>query len=203
MQASTPNRGLHLLLLTAALGACASTPPPEVTAPIALDGPAQRLDGERYLEYRVGVHIAAEPEVVWALLTDAPGYPAWNSTVISIDGTIAAGEEIALRAAIDPKRTFDLTVSTFEPGQRLVWEDGGRAFKGVRTFTLTRRDDGSTDVTMAEVLTGSMMGMIEGKLPDFRPSFDEFAADLKRAAEGTADPGERPASSAPATDSAA
>ena len=29
----------------------------------------------------------------------------------------------------------------------LVWEDGGRAFKGVRTFTLTRRDDGSTDVT--------------------------------------------------------
>ncbi len=172
--------------MAATLGACASTPPPQVEAPIGLDGQAQLLDGKRYLEYRVGVNIAAEPAVVWALLTDAPQYPEWNSTVISIGGTIAAGEEIALKAKIDPKRTFELTVSTFEPGARLVWEDGGRAFKGVRTFTLTRRDDGTTDVTMAEVLTGSMMGMIEGKLPDFRPSFNDFAADLKRAAEANA-----------------
>ena len=185
MNASTKILGFSLVLATA-LSACASTPPPEVTAPIQLDGQAQLLDGERYLEYRVGVNIGATPDEVWALLTDAPAYPEWNSTVISIDGTIAAGEEIALKAKIDPKRTFDLTVSTFEPGQRLVWEDGGRAFKGVRTFTLTPREDGTTDVTMAEVLTGSMMGMIEGKLPDFRPSFNDFAADLKRAAEGNA-----------------
>ena len=182
MNASTKILGFSLVLATA-LSACASTPPPEVTAPIQLDGQAQLLDGERYLEYRVGVNIGATPDEVWALLTDAPAYPEWNSTVISIDGTIAAGEEIALKAKIDPKRTFDLTVSTFEPGQRLVWEDGGRAFKGVRTFTLTPREDGTTDVTMAEVLTGSMMGMIEGKLPDFRPSFDGFAHDLKQAAE--------------------
>lgn len=185
MNASTAIRGL-CLVLTATLGACASTPPPEATAPIVLDGQAQVLDGERYLEYRVGVNIEAEPDVVWALLTDAPRYPEWNTTVISIDGTIAPGEEIALKAKVDPKRTFDLTISAFEPGQRLVWEDGGRAFKGVRTFTLVPRGDGSTDVTMAEVLTGSMMGMIEGKLPDFRPSFNDFAADLKKAAEGSA-----------------
>ncbi len=165
------------------LSACASTPPPETSQPVALGDPALLLDGERYLEYRVGVHVEATPQVVWGLLTDAPRYPEWNSTVISIDGTIAEGEEIALKAKIDPKRTFDLTVSTFEPNARLVWQDGGKAFKGVRTFVLTARDDGTTEVTMAEVLTGSMMGMIEGKLPDFRPSFDAFAADLKRAAE--------------------
>lgn len=181
------------MVLVAALGACASTPPPQAASPIAADGQAQVLDGERYLEYRVGVNIAAQPDVVWALLTDAPKYPEWNSTVISIEGSIEPGQEIALRAKIDPKRTFDLTVSTFEPDQRLVWEDGGRAFKGVRTFTLTPREDGTTDVTMAEVLTGSMMGMIEGKLPDFRPSFDDFAADLKRAAEdhGASDPSDQ------------
>jgi len=148
-----------------------------------LQGPATRLDGKRYLEYRVGVHIAAEPAVVWALLTDAAGYPAWNSTVVSIDGTIAKGERIELKSTIDPKRTFGLTVSELEPNQRMVWQDGGKAFKGVRTFTLRRRDDGTTEVTMAEVLTGAMMGMIEGKLPDFRPSFEAFAADLERAAE--------------------
>lgn len=183
MNASTRIRRLPLVLTLALLGACASVPPPEASAPIALDGPATRLDGERYLEYRVGTTIAAEPAVVWALLTDAKGYPAWSSTVISIEGTIAAGEQIELQAKIDPKRTFELTVSAFEPGRKLVWEDGGKAFRGVRTFTLTPRGDGTTEVTMTEVLTGSMMGMIEGKLPDFRPSFDAFAADLERAAE--------------------
>jgi uncharacterized protein YndB with AHSA1/START domain len=184
VNAATRFRRLPLALATALLGACASVPPPEASSPIALDEPATVLDGERYLEYRVGVSVTAEPEVVWSLLTDAPGYPAWNSTVISIDGNIAAGEEIELKSKVDPDRTFELTVSAFEPAQKLVWEDGGSAFRGVRTFTLTSKGDGTTAVTMAEVFTGSMMGMIEGKLPDFRPSFDAFAADLKRAAEG-------------------
>lgn len=182
MNASTAFRVLPLILCTL-LGACASVPPPEAAAPVGLDGPAALLDGERYLEYRVGVTIDAKPDVVWALLTDAAAYPSWSSTVISIDGTIAKGEKIALKSKVDPKRTFELTVSTFEPNRMLVWEDGGKAFKGVRTFTLTPRGDGTTEVTMVEVLTGSMMGMIEGKLPDFRPSFDDFAADLERAAE--------------------
>jgi uncharacterized protein YndB with AHSA1/START domain len=181
VNASTRFRCLPLFLTTL-LGACASVAPPEASSPIALDEPAAVLDGDRYLEYRVGVRVAAEPEVVWALLTDAQGYPRWNSTVISIDGTIAAGEEIELVSKVDPERTFELTVSTFEPARTLVWEDGGGAFKGVRTFTLVPQGDGTTAVTMAEVFTGSMMGMIEGKLPDFRPSFDAFAADLERAA---------------------
>lgn len=182
MNATT--RILRVLLAStgALLSACASVAPTEAASPIVLDEPAVVLDGERYLEYRVGATIAAEPEVVWALLTDAESYPAWNSTVIAIDGKIAAGQEIELRSKVDPERTFELTVSTFDENRTLVWEDGGGAFRGVRTFTLTPRGDGTTEFRMAEVFTGSMMGMIEGKLPDFRPSFDAFAADLERAA---------------------
>lgn len=187
MNAATRIRGLLsltlTLTLTTGLGACASVPPPEASSPIALDEPAAVLDGERYLEYRVGATIAAQPEVLWSLLTDAKGYPTWNSTVISIDGEIAAGQEIELRSKVDPDRTFELTVSTFDENHTLVWEDGGGAFRGVRTFTLTPRGDGTTEFRMAEVFTGSMMGMIEGKLPDFRPSFDAFTADLAQAAK--------------------
>lgn len=172
-----------VLALGALLPACASTPPPAAAEPISLDAPAVVLDGERYLEYRVGVRIAAPPAEVWALLTDADAYPDWNSTVQQLDGEIAEGQRIELKSSVDPKRTFGLTVSDLTPERGMVWSDGGRAFRGVRTFTLTPRDDGSTEFTMAEVLTGSMMGMIEGKLPDFRPSFDAFAADLKQAAE--------------------
>lgn len=53
----------------------------------------------------------------------------------------------------------------------------------MRTFTLQPRADGGTDWTMKEAFSGSMMKMIAPKLPDFGPSFDTFAADLKREAE--------------------
>lgn len=172
-----------LSLFAVVIAGCAVAPPPEAKEPIALDGRSTVLDGERYLEYRVGVNVNASPEEVWAVLTAAEDYPDWNSTVVSLEGVIAKGEEIKLKSTVDPKRTFELEVSTFEPAQKLVWEDGNNAFRGVRTFIITAREDGTTDVTMAEVLSGSMMGMIEGKLPDFRPSFDAFAADLKRESE--------------------
>ncbi|MGH1343210.1 MAG: SRPBCC family protein [Nannocystales bacterium] len=165
---------------------CASTAPAESAAPIAVGEASSQLDGKRYRETRVGVHIDAPPAAVWAVLTDGPAYPSWNSTVTSLEGTIAPGEEIKLKVKLDPKRTFNLEVSTFEAPTRLVWQDGNAMFKGVRTFTLTALPDGSTDVTMAEVMTGSMMGMIAKKLPDFRPDFDTFMRDLKATVETAA-----------------
>lgn len=174
---------LRFALAACLLGGCASTAPSTAAEPIAMGQAAAQLDGKRYRETRVGVHIDAPPEAVWAVLTDAPAYPRWNTTIVSLDGTIAPGETIALKAKIDPKRTFDLEVSTFEPNRTMVWQDGGAMFKGVRTFTLTAREDGTTDVTMAEVMTGAMMGMIAKKLPDFRPDFDTFMHDLKAEVE--------------------
>lgn len=172
-----------LLGLATGAVACASTAPEESDAPIAIDGEATSLHGTRYLEIRVGINIAAGPDEIWPLLTRAEDYPSWNSTVRSIEGTIAPGETIDLVAEIDPERPFELRISEFDPERRLVWQDGGRSFKGVRAFTLTPHDDGTTDFTMREVFTGTMMGMIEGSLPDFRPSFTQFATDLKAAAE--------------------
>jgi uncharacterized protein YndB with AHSA1/START domain len=51
---------------------------------------------------------------VWALLTDAPGYPGWNSTVATIGGRIAPGEKVKMRAKASGGRAFALRVSVFE-----------------------------------------------------------------------------------------
>lgn len=174
---------LVLGALFVSLFGCASNAPAESAAPISVDQASEQLDGKRYRETRVGIHIDAPPAAVWAVLTDGPAYPSWNTTVTSLKGTIAAAEEIELKVKIDPKRTFKLEVSTFDAPNRMVWQDGNGMFKGVRTFTLTALPDGTTDVTMAEVMTGSMMGMIAGKLPDFRPDFDTFMRDLKTTVE--------------------
>ena len=174
---------LALGALFVCLFGCASSAPAESAAPISVGDASTQLDGKRYRETRVGVHIDAPPAAVWAVLTDGPAYPSWNTTVTSLEGTISAGGEIELKVKLDPKRTYKLQVSTFEAPTRLVWQDGNGMFKGVRTFTLTALPDGTTDVTMAEVMTGSMMGMIAGKLPDFRPDFDTFMRDLKATVE--------------------
>lgn len=138
------------------------------------------------LEYRVSADIAAPAAAVWALLTDAAGFPRWNSTVTSIEGKIAQGEKLAIRVPVAPGRTFSPRVVALEPSSKMVWADGmAPMFRGERTFTLEPGAGGAgTKFTMVEVFTGVMLPMIKGSLPDFRPVFDTYAADLKRAAEG-------------------
>jgi hypothetical protein len=150
---------------------------------IPINGRASRTKSAFRLAYTVGINIQAPPQRIWALLTNAGDFPRWNSTVKSIEGKIAAGQTIKLRATIAPERTFNLTINEFVPEKRMVWSDGNLMFKGVRTYTLTPKADGSTDFTMAEVYSGIMLPMIAGSLPDFGPPFEQYAADLKRAAE--------------------
>jgi hypothetical protein len=119
-------------------------------------------------------------------LTNAADFPRWNSTVQNIEGKIALNEKIQLRVSIAPERVFKLRVSEFKPEQKMVWRDGAAPlFQGVRSYTLTPKADDSTDFAMAEVFSGLMLPMIAGSLPDFGPSFERYASDLKREAESS------------------
>jgi uncharacterized protein YndB with AHSA1/START domain len=132
----------------------------------------------------ITVNIGAPPERIWEILTNAEDFPRWNSTVTSIEGPIALGQKLALKVPAAPKRTFTPKVTSFDANKSMVWSDGmAPMFKGVRTYTLTPKDDGSTDFSMVEVFSGLMLPMIKGSLPDFGPSFETYAADLKREAE--------------------
>jgi uncharacterized protein YndB with AHSA1/START domain len=148
------------------------------------DGRAQKTRTTFRLECGVSIEIHAPPKKVWSLLTTAPEFPKWNSTVESIEGTIAAGEKIAVKVPSAPGRTFKLKVSDVEPEKKMVWRDGmAPMFQGVRTFTLAGRSDGTTEFRMVEVFSGLMLPMIAGQLPDFVPVFETYAKDLKNAAE--------------------
>jgi len=136
------------------------------------------------MECAITIAIAAPAERIWSLLTTAAEFPRWNSTVTSVGGTIALGEKLALVVPASPTRTFKPKVTAFEPNRAMTWSDGVMPmFKGVRTYTLTPRDNGTTDFTMVEVFRGMMLPMIKGSLPDFAPIFETYAQDLKRAAE--------------------
>ena len=150
---------------------------------IAINGRAHKTKSAFRMEYSAGINIKAGPERVWELMTNAADFPHWNSTVKSIEGKIALGQTINMVAAISPDRVFNLNIIEFFPEKRMVWSDGNAMFKGVRTYTLSPKADGSTDFTMAEVYTGLMLPMIAGSLPDFGPAFEQYVSDLKKEAE--------------------
>jgi hypothetical protein len=136
------------------------------------------------------ITIRARPEAIWAFLTDAAGYPQWNSTVEKIDGRIAAGEKVtvhpkALPGAKPAGRAFPLRVTAFVPPQTMVWSGGMPLglFTGTRTFTLTPTQDGQVAFAMREEFGGLLAPLITRSIPDLQPAFDMFAADLKRRVE--------------------
>jgi uncharacterized protein YndB with AHSA1/START domain len=92
----------------------------------------------------VEANIRANAAVIWRILTDAGGFSRWNSTVSRIEGQIRQGERLRLHVP-GTDRTFTPTVSDVVPNER-TWTGGfAPIFKGVRTFTLRPRDDGSTE----------------------------------------------------------
>lgn len=134
--------------------------------------------------YSVACEVSADPEKIWSLLTDAARFPEWNSTITRIEGPIALGQKLALQVPIAPNRVFKPRVTRFEPPSSMEWSDGmGPMFRGVRTFTLTPKGPSRTEFSMVESFSGIMLPLIKGSLPDFRPAFEAYAADLKRAAE--------------------
>lgn len=142
-----------------------------------------KTDGTFSLACRVEINIHATSERVWGLLTDARGFPRWNSTVTSIEGQIREGETLQLRVP-GSDRVFTPAVSGVVANEQMTWTGGfAPMFKGVRTFNLISRHDGSTDFQMQERFSGLMLPLVKRSLPDFGPIFEAYANDLKRESE--------------------
>ena len=135
--------------------------------------------------YSATTTINASPDVIWRILTDAPGYPRWDPGIDRIEGTIAPGNSIKAFTKRDPKRAFPAKVSDFVLGRGMTWSGGMPLglFKGVRTFTLTPQADGSIEFTLREAYSGPLLPLFARSIPDLTKTFEEFAAGLKAFAE--------------------
>ncbi|MEL7058698.1 MAG: SRPBCC domain-containing protein [Acidobacteriota bacterium] len=127
----------------------------------------------------VGIDISVPPKAVWSLLTDAERFASWNSTIVELTGRIAPGEKIRLRSTLAPEREFKLKIKAFEPNQHLSWGDA----MGTRDYTLTPLAEGGTRFQMTERIGGPLFPLFARMIPPFDDAFNQFAADLKAAAE--------------------
>ena len=141
--------------------------------------------------YEATTDIAAGPEEVWAVLSDAVRWPSWDSGVDSVEGRLALGEKVTIRAAMAPNRAFPVTVTTWEPPTRLRFSGGMPLglFRGVRTYSLYPNGPGLTKFHLREEYTGLLLRLIWPTIPDLGSSFVQFTAGVKARAEGRSSDG--------------
>ena len=73
-------------------------------------------------ELTTEIHIAAPPAHVWDVLTDLPGYAAWNPFITHASGDPAEGHRLRLRMrAGDREHTVQPTVTERRDGKLLRW----------------------------------------------------------------------------------
>lgn len=136
--------------------------------------------------YQVTRDIAASPQSVWAILTDATRLSDGSFSIIKIDGHIEKGQSFQLWSEVDPKRAFPIKVAVMQENERMEWHGGMPLglFLGNRQFILTATASG-TRFKMQETYTGPLKRLITRFIPDLQPSYEKFADALKTAAEGT------------------
>ncbi len=129
--------------------------------------------------FEVQKQIAASPEAIWAVLTDARQLVSGGFGIMRLDGDIRPAAKLKLWSKVAPQRGFALKVTELVPHRQMTWSGGMPLglFRGVRTFSLTPSGTGTLFV-MREVYSGLLEGLIWPSMPDLNPSFETFANAL-------------------------
>lgn len=134
--------------------------------------------------YYVSRDIAAPPQTIWSILTDARQLATGSFSIIRIDGAITKGQSIKLWSEVDPKRGFPIKIAVMNEPTHMEWHGGMPLglFLGNRQFMLTPTETG-TRFEMQETYSGPLKKLITRMIPDLQPSFEKFADALKSTAE--------------------
>lgn len=136
------------------------------------------------LQIHTNIIINATPEKVWAVLTDFPAYPEWNSFIRSIRGEIAVSNTI--QVDIDGMK-FSPRVLRFSKYEEFQWK--GKLFipglfDGKHRFFLSRNADGTTLFIQEEEFSGILIPFLRGKLQnEILPKFNRMNEELKARVE--------------------
>ena len=124
-------------------------------------------------ELRTFVDIDAQPERVWAVLTDVPAYPTWNPFVVSAEGEFAVGQRLSLRLpplAAAFRVTLRPTVLEATPHRRLQFRlrlarlGIPGLFDSEQTLTITPRDGGGVRLWEEARFSGVLVPLLTRSL---------------------------------------
>lgn len=115
--------------------------------------------------------IDAPPDAVWRTLTATRAYPDWNPFIVSLRGTLAAGQklDVTTRPPGGNEMSFTPVVLAVKSGSELAWR-GDLFLPGIFTsehrFRLEPAGEGRTKFLQSEKFTGLLIGPLTNSLLD-------------------------------------
>jgi hypothetical protein len=138
------------------------------------------------IEARVGIQAPAE--IIWEVLGDVEGWPAWNPTYTKAKGTLGYGRPIELTLALpdQPPREIVATITEWVPDKQLLWTSVmmGGWVKTSRFIEIDSLTDKACIVANGEGLDGMLSGRAARKYGNaMYAGFDAMGLALKERAE--------------------
>jgi uncharacterized protein YndB with AHSA1/START domain len=115
-----------------------------------------RIDGEAPVQASHEVRVNAPVERVWELLSNVPGWTAWDPTVhdVHLDSTVA---EDARFTWANGRARIKSRFAVVDPGRELTWTGVSSGAKAVDRHVLEATDDGATRVRSEESMAGPLL----------------------------------------------
>ena len=134
--------------------------------------------------FSANIDIDATPDAVWAVLIDTGNWPQFDPYSERIEGQAAPGETLTVFSTLAHGRAFPVKVTTLERPQQMAWTGSMPLgmLKNVRTDTISPHGVGSR-FEITEVISGPLLGMLAGTLPDLAEPFAAFCRGLKARVE--------------------
>ncbi len=144
-------------------------------------------------EMRTEIDIAASPETVWGVLTDASSFETWNPFIHRMEGELRVGSTLDIEVGTEGKSrmTFKPRLLRVDPGKELRWR--GKLmmpgiFDGEHIFEL-EAIDGGTRLVHREEFRGILVPFLRGMLErDTLPGFQAMNRALKERVEAASTP---------------
>lgn len=144
-------------------------------------------------EYRVATHIAidAQPEEVWATLTDWENLSTWSTSFVALEGDFEDGGHVKVQfKAMGLIRRYEHDLIDFEEGVQFAWSDPllfGMVDR--HRFRVERTGSGLTKFVHTDRVKGGatpLLGAVAARL--MRRMYKRFNEQLKHQVESSREP---------------
>jgi len=136
-------------------------------------------------ELHTDIEIAAQPEQVWAVLTDFAGYPRWNPFIRYVHGVAEEGRsiEVFVRGRGSPRKTLRSRVLVADRPHELRWRGHlflPGAFVDEHRFLIDPLPDGGSRFEQTGRFSGLLTPMLHGTIErEIQRGLREMNAALK------------------------
>ena len=115
--------------------------------------------------------INASAERVWSVLMNFPAYPHWNPFLVSVEGKVALGNRMKVKARSSGanEMVFTPKITVYKEGRELQWSGHflfPGLFDGRHVFRIVDNGDNTVTFIHEEIFTGILVSFYSNMLDD-------------------------------------